>query len=185
MANETKKAAELTPQEKLNALDEAASFKTLVSACSSDLGVIKDSYALALEAIKSIDDKVKLQSAATAAAKDFAAKNGLTSQAIELGHEPLVAHSMLNMSELAWPAVMRPMFYFSQFPSKNDLWMNIQLTLNQGQPVLAMGGQQDNEAIARALLNGMRPNEIQNSPLEAVAEKSSMSNWFGFRPKAA
>jgi hypothetical protein len=185
MANEPKKAPESTPQDKLAALESAASFKALVESCAKDLGNIKDGWALVLDAIKSIDDKVKLQEAAVAAAKDFAAQNGLQSSATVLGHEPLVAHSMLNMSELAWPAVLRPMFYVCQFPDKESLWMNIQLTLNQGQPLLVLGGHQNSEQIARALLNGMRPNEVQSSPPEAIAKKSEASNWFGFRPPSA
>jgi len=184
MAND-KKPAELAPQDKLNALDEAASFKVLVGSCTKELGDIKDGWALVLDAIKSIDDKVKAQAVAANAAKAFAAQNALQSAAVELGHEPLVAHSMLNMSELAWPAVLRPMFYVCQFPSKNDLWMNIQLTLNRGQPVLVLGGHQNSEAIARALLNGMRPNEIQSSPPAVIESKAQASNWFGFRPTKA
>ncbi len=137
-----------------------------------------------LDAIKRIDDKVKSQAIANKVAREFAAQNGLQSQSVELGHEPLVAHSMVNMSTLPWPAVLRPVFYICQFPTKADLWMNVQLTLNSGQPVLSLGGQQDSETIARALLNGMRPNEIQTAPVEAVAEKSKASQWFGFRPSA-
>lgn len=183
MANEQKKL-EQSPQEKLAALDEAASFKTLVSACAKDLGNVKDGWALVLDAIKNIDEQVKAQKAARDAAHAFASANGLQSQSIELGHEPLVAHSMLNMSELPWPAVMRPVFYVSQFPDKESLWMNIQLTLNQGQPVLTQGVQ-SSESIARALLNGMRPGEAQSAPPEAVAKKAESSNWFGFRPPKA
>lgn len=182
---ETKKASEATPQEKLAALDDAASFKALVASCTKELGDIRDGWALVLDAIKSIDDKVKLQAAAVSAAKDFAAQNGLQSNAVVLGHEPLVAHSMLNMSELPWPAVMRPVFYICQFPDKESLWMNIQLTLNNGQPVLVQGGNRNSEQLARALLNGMRPNEAQAAPPEVIETKAKAANWFGFRPTKA
>ncbi len=170
--------------DKMASLDEAASFKTLVGSCAKELGDILDGWSLVLDAIKRIDDKVKSQAIANKVAREFAAQNGLQSQSVELGHEPLVAHSMVNMSTLPWPAVLRPVFYICQFPTKADLWMNVQLTLNSGQPVLSLGGQQDSETIARALLNGMRPNEIQTAPVEAVAEKSKASQWFGFRPSA-
>ena len=180
--------AELSATEKLAQLDQAASFQALVASCKDELAAIRDGWSTVLDAIASIDAKVKLQKLAAEVAQGFANENGLRAEALVLGHEPLVAHSMLNMSELPWPAVMRPVFYVSQFPkdqygNQPDLWMNIQLTLNNGQPVHASGS--TSETIARALLNGMRPGDVQSAPFDAVKTQSSMGKWFGFNPRAA
>lgn len=167
-------------------LDEAASFKTLVKAGAKPLADVKEAWLLFLDAVKRLDDLTKEQAVAVKAAKEHAAANGLQSVAQDLGHGPLVATSMANMADVPWPCVMNPTFYVSQFPNDEARWMNIQLALNQGAPVVAPGV--SNEQIAKALLSGVSVPELQSKGIESPELKklqSDASGWFGFKPKKA
>lgn len=175
-----------TIEEKQAALDAAASFETLIDAGQEALQQIHAGWAQVLEGIAKCTQIVAEQKLAYELAKQHAADNTIATDARELGYEPLVAHSMYAMRTLPYPSVMRPMFFVAQYPNPAELLVNIQLTLNNGQPVIAQNGQQDPEAIALALLAGCRPAELQSgvqSTPWTPSIQEGMSTWFGLRPK--
>jgi hypothetical protein len=190
MGKEDKKQAELdhaeeapkaapTIAEMQAELDHAASFSVLVSGGKDALAKIKAGWAQVLDGIAECEALQQSQRVAHKAAHEHAAKNGTTSHAVVLDHNPLIAHSWEAVASLPAPVVATPEGYVRTFASEADRMASTQALLNQGSTLVAPHA--DRKEVHDALLHGVKPSDIQSARTPIAELNARAKSWFGYR----